>query len=150
MLTKALLLSALIAAPTYLHAASVDSQKQEYEQVRKIALRDPKVRAAYAEADRKLEAKILAIDPALASYLRRRPADRATPAAAAAATPVKPKPFAVTTPVYRRSHVVVKGDTLASISVKYGVTVASLKSANHITDERKLGVGQVLAVPNTR
>src|SRR3954463_5870939 len=105
MFTKTLLFFALIAAPICLHAASADTQKQEYEQVRKIALRDPKVRAAYAEADRRLEAKILEIDPALASYLRHHPADNPAPAAAPA--PAKPKPAAASTEVYRRSHVVV-------------------------------------------
>ena len=148
MLSKTPLFFALIAAPICLHAAPADSQKQEYEQVRKIALRDPKVRAAYAEADRKLEAKILEIDPALAPYLRRRPTENSAPAAAV--TPAKPKPVTAQSPVYRRSHVVVKGDTLGSIAVKYGVTVASLKTVNHIADEKKLAVGQVLAVPNSR
>ncbi len=42
---------------------------REYEQVRKIALRDPKVRSAYATADRRLEEKILQIDPVLRGYV---------------------------------------------------------------------------------
>jgi len=152
MFTKTPLFLALLAAPICLHATSTDSQKQEYEQVRKIALRDPKVRAAYAEADRKLDAKILEIDPALASYLHHRPTENPVPAATATtattAASVTPKPFATTAQPYRRSHVVAKGDTLGSIAIKYGVTVASLKTANHIVDEKKLAVGQVLAVPN--
>ena len=49
------------AAPT--HAASNAALEQEYQQVRKIALRDPKVRAAYEDADRRLQAKILQISP---------------------------------------------------------------------------------------
>jgi LysM repeat protein len=146
MFIKAPLFLALIAAPICLHAAPADSRKQEYEQVRKIALRDPKVRAAYAEADRKLEAKILQIDPALASYVRGGHAE----GAASALAPVKPKPRPVDPQVYRRSHVVVKGDTLVSIAAKYRVTVATLKTTNRITDEKKLAVGQVLAIPNGR
>jgi LysM repeat protein len=42
---------------------------------------------------------------------------------------------------------VAKGDTLSSIAVHYNVSVASLKSANGITDERKLRVGQKLVIP---
>ena len=49
-------------------AAGAGSQEQEYQQVRKIALRDPKVRAAYDEADQRLEAKMVQIDPALKYY----------------------------------------------------------------------------------
>jgi hypothetical protein len=42
---------------------------REYEQVRKIALRDPRVRAAYATVDRRLEEKILQVDPVLRGYV---------------------------------------------------------------------------------
>jgi LysM repeat protein len=156
MFIKTPLFLALLVAPACLHAASADSQKQEYEQVRKIALRDPKVRAAYAEADRKLEAKILQIDPSLTSYVRNRTSGNAAPAAAPTkpkavpTTQTKPKSLPADPKVYRRSYVVMKGDTLASIATKYRVTVASLKTVNHITDEKKLAVGHVLAIPNGR
>lgn len=154
MFIKAPLVLALIAAPICLHAAPADAQKQEYEQVRKIALRDPKVRAAYAEADRKLEDKILQIDPSLKSYVRSgassAPATLPAKPKTVSTTPAKPKPLPADSKVYRRSYVVVKGDTLASIAAKYHVTVASLKSANNITDEKKLAVGHVLAIPNAK
>lgn len=156
MFIKAPLFLALLVAPVCLHAAPVDSQKQEYEQVRKIALRDPKVRAAYAEADRKLEAKILQIDPSLKSYVQRRATGIPAPTPAAvkpktvSATPAKPKTLPADPKVYRRSYVVMKGDTLASIAAKYRVTVVSLKTVNHITDEKKLAVGHVLAIPNAK
>jgi LysM repeat protein len=135
-------LLALLLFPLGAHAASSSNQEQDYEQVRKIALRDAKVRAAYAEADRKLEARILQIDPTLAPYLRRRAAGNPTALkpASTAKTPVA-KPF-------RRAHTVAKGDTLGSLAVKYGVSVAALKATNRITDEKKLPVGQVLAIPN--
>ncbi len=145
------LLSLLMMAPFTTRAAASTTQEQEYEQMRKVALRDPKVRAAYEEADRKLEAKILQIDPALASYHHhpsQSSAATANTAAAAAQARPTPKPVSVATQPFQRSYVVVKGDTLTSISAKYAVTVAALKTTNHITDERKLGVGQVLAVPN--
>jgi putative chitinase len=44
-------------------------------------------------------------------------------------------------------HVVVKGETLSSIAAHYKVTVSALEKANHITDERKLKVGQKLSIP---
>jgi LysM repeat protein len=43
--------------------------------------------------------------------------------------------------------VVTKGETLGGIAAHYGVTVATLKTTNHIVDEKKLAVGQVLNVP---
>jgi len=134
----------LFAAPA-LHAASGATLDQEYQQVRKIALRDPKVKAAYEEADRKLEAKIVQIDPALAHY---QPGRSAAPEAAAP-TP-KPVTHSKPAPVvggFHSAHTVAKGETLGGIASKYGVTVAALKTANHIVDEKKLAVGQVLSIP---
>ena len=46
-----------------------------------------------------------------------------------------------------RNHVVAKGDTLSGIAAKYGVSVVALKSANHISDDRKLIVGRALVIP---
>jgi len=146
---------ALLVAPMALHAAAPASQEQEYEQVRKIAMRDPKVREAYADADRKLQAKIAQIDPALANYTPRKAApENPAPAKPAATTggfrKPAPKPAAPAATSSQASYTVVKGDTLTSISAKYGVTVAELKTTNHITDEKKLGVGQVLTIPNAK
>jgi hypothetical protein len=57
-------LLAVVLAPASLFAApSQESLAREYEQVRKIAMRDPKVRAAYAAADQRLDEKIVKIDP---------------------------------------------------------------------------------------
>ncbi len=140
---------ALLVAPMALHAAPASTQEQEYEQMRKVALRDPKVRAAYAEADRKLEAKILQIDPALAPYLRQRTGGSTTTATAKPAPAPRPASAPAAHP-FQHAHVVVKGDTLGSIALKYGVTVAALKTANHISDEKKLAVGHVLAIPEGR
>ena len=131
-------------APAW-QAAAAGSMEQEYQQVRKIAQRDPKVRAAYEDADRKLEAKILQIDPALANYLHHRAAEPDT-------TPAEPKAATHSRPVsvpegVGATHIVKKGETLGAIAGHYGVTVAVLKSANHIVDEKKLSVGQVLNIP---
>jgi hypothetical protein len=135
------ILAVLVSSPCARSATS-STQEQDYQQVRKIALRDAKVRAAYAEADRKLEARILQIDPTLAPYIRRREAGH--PAATKPASPSK----TVATRPFRRAHTVVKGDTLGSLALKYGVSIAALKATNGIADEKKLPVGQVLAIPN--
>lgn len=139
---------AVLLIPHPLLAASSANWEAEYQQVRKIALRDPKVRAAYAEADRRLEAKIVQIDPALAAYVRTRDSQAAEPKPPTKKAASAPAPKAVTSPtIYRRSHVVAKGETLSGIAVRYGVTVVALKGANKIADEKKLVVGQVLAIP---
>jgi len=62
----------LLVKPLSPGASAAGSQEQEYQQVRTIALRDARVRAAYEDADRRLEEKILQIDPALASYVHTR------------------------------------------------------------------------------
>ena len=47
-----------------------------------------------------------------------------------------------------RSHAVVKGDTLYSISKRYGVTLNDLKAANGLEDN-KIKLGQLLIIPGT-
>ncbi|MEI9893140.1 MAG: LysM domain-containing protein [Chthoniobacter sp.] len=136
---------ALLVSPA-LHAATTGANlDQEYQQVRKIALRDPKVKGAYEEADRKLEAKIVQIDPALAHYRSQGPAE-AAPAASAPKPTAHAKP-APTAGGFHTTHPVAKGETLGGIASQYGVTVAALKTSNHIVDEKKLAVGQVLTIP---
>ena len=135
--------------PATLHAASADLQA-EYAQVRKIALRDPGVRAAYAKADAKLNAKILDIDPSLKPIVEKGGAGTASAPMAKSAAPKKAgvkKPLQGAAMVSGSSYVVAKGDTLTSIAARYRVTAADLKSANGIVDERKLRIGQTLRIP---
>jgi LysM repeat protein len=151
-----LLALAALTCPLALHAAQPDLAT-EYDQVLKIAQRDPKVRAAYEAADRKLAEKIIEIDPALKGYRPGQPAPKKSAAAAPAARPVskaEPKkpaaPATTATPAKKGnelSHVVAKGETLGGIAARYGVTTASLKAANNIQDERKLMPGHVLVIP---
>lgn len=49
-----------------------------------------------------------------------------------------------TGPVY---HVVKKGDTLAGIAKKYGVTLQALMSQNKLKNANKIYVGQKLRIP---
>ncbi len=156
-----LLLLGILVFPRGIHAASPADMEREYQQVRKIALRDPRVQAAYQEADRKLEAKILQIDPALEPYLKGKhsaresapaPKPATKPFATVKTVPAKPAPKPAPTKTLPApkgaTHTVATGETLGGIAAKYRVTVAALKSANHIQDERKLRVGQVLAIPS--
>ena len=134
---------AVIAAlvPSTMFAASAELQS-EYQQVRKIAMKDPGVRAAYAKADAKLDAKIVDIDPSLKPIVE---AGGVAPSTAAK-RPAAKKPLQGA-PSTSSSYVVAKGDTLTSIATRYRVTAADLKSANGIVDERKLQVGQKLTIP---
>jgi len=45
------------------------------------------------------------------------------------------------------THVVAKGETLTSIARQHKVTVEELQKLNHITDDRKLQIGQTLILP---
>jgi len=141
-MTKLIALS-LVALPLSLHAANV---AQEYEQVKRIAQRDPKVRAAYAEADRRLAERIVEIDPALKGYTPGAPAPKAKPAPAKPAAKAAPKP-AAPKPVSGSKHKVAAGETLESIAAQYRIGVPTLKQANPGVQERKLQVGQVLIIP---
>ena len=164
MMNRFFLLSvAALMLPRSLGAASSAPTEKEYQQVRTIALRDARVQSAYRDADRKLDAKIVQIDPALESYVKARQAAReGTPAPKPVAKPfvaakpaTKPAPAKATTkstPVKsvsnKGTHVIASGETLTGIASKYHVSVAALKAANHIQDERKLRVGQTLTIPS--
>jgi hypothetical protein len=144
------------AAPGAPGAASGADMAREYDQVRTIALRDPKVQRAFEKANAQLEAKILEIDPALENYVKaRKPA--AVPGAGFAAAPpatagpvLKPliKPSESRGDLQRsRSHVLAAGETLGAVAARYRVPVADLRRVNHIKDDRKLVVGQVIVIP---
>jgi hypothetical protein len=140
----------LLAAPLLPEARAAGSPEQEYQQVRTIALRDARVRAAYEDADRRLEEKILQIDPALSSYVHSR---KQSPGAGVMPSNERPEHVKMTafssSTAQRRTHIVAKGETLGGIAAKYGVSVSALKSANQITDDRKLSVGRTLTIPRS-
>jgi len=155
---------ASLILPHGLRAATASATEKEYQQVRTIALRDPRVQAAYRDADRKLDDKIIRIDPSLESYVKARqaaregsPAPKSPPKPAPAAKPApKPAPKPASTPAVAKSgtnrttHAVSAGETLGGIAAKHHVSVAALKAANHIQDERKLRVGQTLTIPSSK
>jgi lysozyme len=47
----------------------------------------------------------------------------------------------------RKKYTIKKGDTLSSIAVKFGTTVAAIASANNISNINMIAVGQVLTIP---
>ena len=98
---------AVVAAPP----ANLDN---EYDQVRAIASRDPKVKAAFEKANERLDEKIVEIDPALRGYVKGRPQTNGTPVA----TP-KPKPRTATP--HATTHTIATGDTLSTIAAHYKV-----------------------------
>lgn len=88
------------------------------------------------------------------------------PAAAATTSVESPKPAAEPAPATAEpakgegipkaeaipgtKHVVAKGETLTSIAKHYNISIADLKSANKIDNERKLQIGQILSVPTAK
>jgi LysM repeat protein len=71
----------------------------------------------------------------------------------AEAAPVEtPKPEAVpkVEAVSGPKHVVAKGETLTSIAKHYNISIADLKNANKIDNERLLQIGQILSVPTAK
>ena len=129
--------------PASLHAASAELEA-EYSQVRKIAMKDPGVRAAYAKAEAKLDAKMIEIDPALRPLVEKGGPATTARAPISRTTAKKPARKAAAS---QSQYTVAKGDTLTSIAARYRVTAGDLKSANGIADERKLQVGQKLTIP---
>ena len=119
--------------------------EQEYIQVRKIALKDPRVKDAFEKADERLDEKVLEIDPSLKPIVDRKHGQPVEPQSSPVAHRVS-----VASEVRGPAHIVVKGDTLSSIAFHYKVTVASLEKANHITNDRKLKVGQKIIIPDPR
>jgi len=126
-----------------------DDLNQEYQQVRKIALKDPRVQDAFAKANERLNERILEIDPSLKPIVDRE--ERAPAPSPAVAQPRRvpflQRPAAPAVAQQGREHVVVTGETLDSIARHYRVKVAALEKVNRITDARKLRVGQKLIIP---
>jgi LysM repeat protein len=47
----------------------------------------------------------------------------------------------------QRAYTVKSGDTLYTIAIKFGTTVAAIATANNITNPNRISVGQVLVIP---
>jgi LysM repeat protein len=133
----------VLAVPVPSMAAPSDLE-QEYAQVRKIALKDPKVQDAFEKANQRLDERILQIDPALKPIVDKH---AAAPVVVETQTRGSEHHPAASPAPEGRQHVVIKGETLSSIAGRYKVKVVALEKINHITDDRKLRVGQKLVIP---
>lgn len=143
-----LFLATIALIPTACFAISSSDLDKEYGQVRSIALRDPKVKAAFESANQRLEAKIVEIDPALKGYVIGHP--RTTPAKTAAPLIAKrfvPPSKLKAAPAHATTHVIATGDTLSSIASHYKISVAALQAANPTVNEKKLQVTEKLTIP---
>jgi hypothetical protein len=107
---------------------------QEYNQVRAIAMRDPKVRTAFDKANQELEKKMIQIDPALKPLIEKQRGAKTKIDRAKNSSP-------------QTTHIVANGETLTSISRHYKVPVNSLIQVNHISKEATLKIGQKLLIP---
>jgi LysM repeat protein len=70
--------------------------------------------------------------------------------ASAATEPAKAEGIPKAEAVPGTKHVVAKGETLTSIAKHYNISIADLKNANKIDNERKLQIGQILSVPTAK
>jgi hypothetical protein len=117
--------------------------EQEYQQVKRIAMKDPKVRAAFERAYDKLNKRIVEIDPALRPFIeaqktRRKPNQ-----------PNKIPPRGRSGSSAGVTHIVRQGETLTSIAKRYKVSVNSLVKTNNIAKEGTLQIGQKLVIPSS-
>lgn len=147
LLRAAILPLLIFARPMAVSASTQSDLEQEYLQVRKIALKDPRVQEAFARANDRLDAKILQIDPALKPIVDRQSRASAPVAVQAQPARIESHPFISSTP-QGLEHIVTKGETLSSIAVHYKVKVSTLEKVNHITNDRRLQVGQKIVIPS--
>ena len=76
----------------------------------------------------------------------RKQSDRGAPPATAGIPEESTTPAPV---LSGNSHVVTRGETLTSIAKQYRVGIEELQKFNHIENDRKLQIGQTLAIPGT-
>lgn len=156
-LSRSFLAAALLIAPIAASAAG----PQDYDTIRRIAMRDRRVQDAFAKAYQRLDERIIEVDPSLAGYVKSHPAGQSTSASTStrgSTTSAHPAPTHTTTfraepkkapapAANQKTHTVQSGETLSSIAAQYGVSAESIQGTNRIRDAKKLKVGQVLVIP---
>jgi LysM repeat protein len=135
------LFAACMVSLTSVVAAQGSDLAQEYEHVKKIALKDPKVRAAFERANEILDRRMIEIYPALKPYIEAQRARIKRSAKAAGTSQLIPDSAGSAV------HIVAKGETLTAIARRYKLSVNSLATANHIAKQGTLKVGQKLVIP---
>lgn len=134
------LFAACTASVASVAAAQGSDLALEYEQVKKIALKDPKVRAAFDRADQMLDRRMIQIYPGLKPFIEAQRAKAKRSEKAAKSAPAQGSAAG-------RTHIVAKGETLTSIARRYKLSVNSLAQANGIAKQGTLRVGQKLVIP---
>ena len=126
------LLAAMICTTSSAQAPSGDKSDAALieDLTKKIDLQNTKI-DALSQQILKLEQQVSAMRPGV--MIGETPAP---------ATAEAPKP-----PQTGNSHVVAKGETLTSIAKMHKVSVEELQRFNHIENDRKLQIGQTLAIP---
>ena len=135
------LFAAYTASVASVAAAQGSDLALEYEQVKKIALKDPKVRAAFDKANQMLDRRMIHIYPALKPFIEAQRAKAKRSEKAAKSAPAERSAAG-------RTHIVARGETLTSIARRYKLSVNSLAKANDIPKEGTLRVGQKLVIPS--
>ena len=135
------LFAAYTASVASVAAAQGSDLALEYEQVKKIALKDPKVRAAFDKANQMLDRRMFQIYPALKPFIEAQRAKAKRSEKAAKSAPAERSAAG-------RTHIVARGETLTSIARRYKLSVNSLAKANDIPKEGTLRVGQKLVIPS--
>ena len=138
--TALVLFAACTVSVASVFAAQGNDLALEYEQVKKIALKDPKVRAAFDKANQMLDRRMIQIYPSLKPFIE---AQRAKVKRSERAVKSAPAPRSAA----GRTHTVAKGETLTSIAKRYKLSVDRLAKANNIAKEGTLKIGQKLVVP---
>ncbi|MFQ5944051.1 MAG: LysM peptidoglycan-binding domain-containing protein [Anaerolineales bacterium] len=91
--------------------------------------------------------------PALPAFLRSdtdtpEPSSTPQPPTATVEPSLTPEPSETPTPTGPITYVVEEGDSLASISDQFGVTIDQLIAANNLVDPNNIGVGSQLIIPD--
>jgi LysM repeat protein len=136
------LFAACIVSLTSVVTAQGSDLAREYEQVKKIALKDPKVRAAFDKANHALDRRMIEIYPGLRPFIEAQRARIKRSEKTARSSVVIPESAGSAT------HIVAKGETLTSIAKRYKLSVNSLAKANSIAKEGTLKISQTLVIPS--
>jgi len=108
-------------------------------QSKQIEVLSAQVARLNAQLDQRADSTTSSAGTAAASHAQ---PGETTEFAIPAARPVTPAPAG-------NVHVVVKGDSLDKIAKTHGTTVQDLQRLNHISDPKKLQIGQQLLLPPT-
>lgn len=124
------------------HQKDIDKISGELQELRRVAVAGNGVSPAELKS---LEDRIQAVDTARKND-RQAIIDQLAKELAGLSTGKSPGKSTVSPVGEGKEHVVVKGEYLATIARKYGVSIADLKKANNLTGD-EIKIGQKLTIP---